>query len=254
MRKYAALVWSVALNSFLEGARSRFFTMFAVFAFTAVYASVLAGVMAVDQEERLLGDFGLLLTELTTLAYLLFNASSSLLREAETKTIYLVFSRPVPRWAYLAGKLGGALLTGAMMLLLMGAIHLSLLYFRGFGMPAFYGWALAGIFLKLCVIVSFAFFVSLFSTSAVSTLVISAILWTLGHFAAEARFLAEEAAGFKGALLGLLINLVPNLQLFNARDAAGAAAALPASVLLPAAAWTLACYLAGLWLLSRKEF
>ncbi len=248
------LLLSVALNSFSENVRSRFFTMFAVFAFTAVYASVLAGVMAVDQEARLLADFGLLLTELTALAYLLFGASTALLKEAETKTIYLVFSRPVPRWAYLAGKICGSLLTAALMLAAMAAIHLSVLAFRGFGLPPGYAWVLAGTFLKLAVIVSFAYFVSLFSTSAVSTLVISSIMWTLGHFASEARFLAERAEGLKGALLGFFLYLIPNLQLFNARDAAGAAGALPPSVLLPAAGWTLASYLGGLWLLSRKEF
>ncbi|HCC46722.1 MAG TPA: hypothetical protein DEQ38_01175 [Elusimicrobia bacterium] len=253
MRRAAPVVLSVALNSFSESVRNRFFTLFAVFAFTAVYASVLAGVMAVDQEARLLADFGLALIELTALAYALFGASSSLLREAETKTIYLVFSRPVPRWAYLAGKFCGSMLTAALMLAVMALLHLSLLYFRGFGVPEAYGWALFGTFLKLSVIVSFAFFVSLFSTSAVSTLVISAIMWTLGHFASEARFLAEQSAGLKGFLLGALLWLVPNLQLFNVRDA-GAALAIGPSALFSAAAWTLSSYLGALWLLSRKEF
>ncbi|MBI4352261.1 MAG: hypothetical protein HY550_12565 [Elusimicrobia bacterium] len=248
------LVRAVAFNSFSESVRNRFFTLFAVFAFTAVYASVLAGVMAVDQESRVLADFGLALIELTALAYALFGASSALLKEAETKTIYLVFSRPVPRWAYLAGKLGGALLTAGLMLLIMAAMHLSLLAFRGFGPPPFYAWALAGTFLKLAVIVSFAFFVSLFSTSAVSTLVISSIMWTLGHFASEARFLAERLPGLKGTAVSVFLWLIPNLQLFNARDAAGAAAAPGPAVLLPAAAWVAASFLGSLWLLSRKEF
>lgn len=248
------LIRAVAFNSFVESVRNRFFTLFAVFAFTAVYASVLAGVMAVDQEARVLADFGLALIELTALAYSLFAASSTLLREAETKTIYLVFSRPVPRWAYLAGKLCGALLTAGLMLAVMAAMHLSLLAFRGFGLPAFYAWALAGTFLKLAIIISFAFFVSLFSTSAVSTLVISSIMWTLGHFASEARFLAERAPGLQGAALKAFLLLIPNLQLFNARDAAGAASVLGPAVLFPAAAWVAASCLGALWLLSRKEF
>ncbi len=248
------LIRAVAFNSFVESVRNRFFTLFSVFAFTAVYASVLAGVMAVDQEARVLADFGLALIELTALAYSLFGASSTLLREAETKTIYLVFSRPVPRWAYLAGKLCGALLTVGLMLVVMAVMHLSLLAFRGFGLPAFYAWALAGTFLKLAVIISFAFFVSLFSTSAVSTLVISSIMWTLGHFASEAAFLAERAAGLQGAALKIFLFLIPNLQLFNARDAAGAATSLGLAVLFPAAAWVAASCLGALWLLSRKEF
>jgi len=249
-----SLLRAVAFNSFSENVRNRFFTLFAVFAFTAVYASVLAGVMAVDQEARVLTDFGLALIELTALAYSLFGASSSLLKEAETKTIYLVFSRPVPRWAYLAGKLAGALLTAALMLVVMGLMHLLLLHFRGFGFPDFYALALAGSFLKLAVIISFAFFVSLFSTSAVSTLVISSIIWTLGHFASEAGFLAGQAPGLKGLILNIFLRLIPNLQLFNVRDAAGAVSAIGPAAILSAAAWIAASYLAALWLLSRKEF
>lgn len=253
MRRALPVVVSVAADSFGGALRSRFFTLAAVFAFTAVYASVLAGVMAVDQEARLLADFGLALIELVALAYCLSEASASLLREAETKTIYLVFSRPVPRWAYLAGKLAGSVLTAAAMLGLMALIHLSVLALRGFGVPPAYGWALFGSLLKLSVILSFAYFVSLFSTSAVSTLVISGIAWTLGHFAAEARFLAERAEGLKGLLLSALLWLVPNLQLFNVRDGA---AALPLGLpaFLSAAAWVLGSYVGALWLLERKEF
>ncbi|MEK7722341.1 MAG: hypothetical protein AAB359_08130, partial [Elusimicrobiota bacterium] len=151
--KNISLMKAVAFNSFQESVRNRFFTLFAVFAFTAVYASVLAGALAVEQEARVLTDFGLALIELTALAYSLFGAATAMLIEAETKTIYLVFSRPVPRWAYLAGKLGGTLLTAGLMLVIMGAMHISLLAFRGFGLPDFYAWALAGTFLKLAVIV-----------------------------------------------------------------------------------------------------
>ncbi len=254
MMRRLSLLRAVALDSFLSGTRDKLFTLFSVFAFTAVYASVLAGVMAVDQEARVLSDMGLALMELTALAYALFSASTALLREAETKTIYLVFSRPVPRGLYLAGKLGGSLLTSALMLAVMAAMHLLLLRLRGFGVPDCYGWALAGSFLKLAVITSFALFVSLFSTSAVSTLVISGIMWTLGHFAPEARFLAEKAEGLRAAALKTALFLVPNLQLLNARDASGSACALPAAALVPAVCWVLACYLGALWLLRRKEF
>jgi len=252
--KSLRVLLAVAGNSFYESVRHRFFLLFAVFAFTAIYASVLAGVMAVDQEARVLADFGLALMELTALVYALFTASSVLLREAETKTIYLVFSRPVPRWTYLGGKLAGALLTAALMLVTMSAMHLALLALRGFGAPACYAWAVLGSFLKLSVITSAAFFVSLFSTSAVSTMVISGVLWTAGHFVSEARFLADKAHGVSAAALKGAMLLIPNLQLFNARDAAGAACALPPAAFAAAAAWTLGGCLAALWLLARKEF
>ncbi len=254
MKKIFSLTGAVAFNSFMESVRNRFFTLFAVFAFAAIYASVLAGVMAVDQEARVLTDFGLALMELVALAYALFSASSVLLREAETKTIYLVFSRPVPRSAYLAGKLAGSLMTSALMLAVMGLMHLLLLKFRGFGVPPGYAWALSGSLLKLAVITSFAFFVSLFSTSAVSTLVISGVFWTAGHFVTETRFLAESSGGAVAAALKAAIWIIPNLQLFNARDAAGASCALGPAAFFSAAAWVAGSYLAAVWLISGKEF
>ncbi|OGS14306.1 MAG: hypothetical protein A2234_10060 [Elusimicrobia bacterium RIFOXYA2_FULL_58_8] len=252
--KTLSLAWAVASNSFVESVRHRFFTRFSVFAFTAIYASVLAGVMAMEQEARVLTDLGLALMEITALAYVLFQASSTLLKEAETKTIYLVFSRPVPRWIYLGGKMAGVMLTAAFMLAVMGGMHLALLLFRGFSLPEAYAWALAGSFLKLAVITAFAFFVSLFSTSSVSTLVIAGIMWTLGHFVSETRFLAEQVSGLKMIVLKSAILLIPNLQLFNARDAMGASCALTPLAIFSGAAWILAAYFASLWLLARKEF
>jgi ABC-type transport system involved in multi-copper enzyme maturation permease subunit len=250
--KELRLVWSVAASAFAESARNRFFTIFVIFALAAIYASVLAGVMAVDQEARVLADFGLALMELTALAYSLFYAATVLVKEGETKVIYLVFSRPVPRRAYLAGKLLGAMLTVALMLAVMAAMHLALLAMRGFGVPAGYGWALLGSFLKLAVITSVALFVSLFSTSTVSAMVISAVIWTAGHFTAETRFLAGKAQGVPAAALKALSWLIPNFQLFNLRDTA--APSLPPAAFFSAACWIAAAYLASLALVSRKEF
>ncbi len=254
MMKFLRLSLAVTIDSFFESSRNRFFTIFSVFACAAIYASLLAGIMAVDQEARVITDFGLALIELVTLAYTLFYSSSVLLREAETKTIYLVFSRPVPRGVYLAGKLAGIMLTAAVMLAGMGIIHAALLALRGFRPPQFYVWALAGSFLKLAVITAIAFLVSLFSTSAVSTMVISGILWTAGHFASEVRFMTEHSTGAAAWALRPALWLIPNFQLFNARDAAGAIGVLPAAAFTAAAAWTLAAYLCSLWLISRKEF
>jgi ABC-type transport system involved in multi-copper enzyme maturation permease subunit len=247
--KELRLVCSVAAAAFVEGARNRFFALFTVFALAAIYASVLAGVMAVDQEARVLTDLGLSLMELTALAYALFYAATVLVKEVETKVIYLVFSRPVPRRDYLAGKLLGALLTIALMLAVMAAMHLALLAFRGFGVPAGYGWALAGSFLELSVITAIALFVSLFTTSPVSAMVISAVIWTAGHFSSETRFLADRAHGAAAMGLKAMGWLIPDFQLFTARDGA-----LHAAAFFTAACWILAAYLLSLALLSRKEF
>jgi len=256
MTEYLSSVRNIAAHSLTENYRNRFFALFVVFAGVLIYASLLAGVMAVDEEARVIADLGLALMELITLAYSLLAAASSISREVETKTIYLVLSRPVPRPAYLAGRAAALYGASALMLAVMALIHLSLLYFRGFGVPALYAQAVFFIWCKLLIITSAAFFVSFFSTSVVSTVTISATLWTLGHFTAEAKFLLTRTSGAPAAVLGAASWFIPNLQLFNARDL-GAAAPPPAGPWFMAAylaVWLAVPYLFSLLMFRKKEF
>jgi ABC-type transport system involved in multi-copper enzyme maturation permease subunit len=251
-----AIAWSIARHSLVENYKNRFFGLFVIFAGVLIYASLLAGVMAVDEEARVITDLGLALMELVTLAYALLAAASAITREVETKTIYLVFSRPVPRPAYLAGKAAGLYATTALMLGVMALIQLSLIYFRGFAMPPFYFKAVLFIWCSLLIITSVALFVSLFSTSIVSTVTISGILWTLGHFTSEARFLIARASGASAPLLKAVAYCIPNFQLFNARDlgSAGPAAASPGFLAGYLLLWISVPYLFSLVLFRKREF
>jgi len=249
--------YRIASHSLRENCKDRFFSLFVIFAGVLIYAALLAGVMAVDEELRVVTDFGLTLMEIITLAYVLMSAASAITREIETKTIYLVFSRPVARPAYMAGKLLGLYAASAVMLGVMAAIHLSLIYVRGFAMPEFYLKAVFFIWSKLLMISSIALFVSLFATSAISTVAISGILWTLGHFTTEAQFLIHRSSGVSAIFLRTVSYFIPNFQLFNARDF-GSAAALPQGsygfIFVYLSMWVVAPYLFSLLLLRKKEF
>ena len=253
---YLSTTWNIALYSLRENYKHRFFGLFIIFAGVLIYVSLLAGVMAVDEEARVLTDLGLAFMELITLAYALLAAASAITNEIKTKTIYLIFSRPVPRPAYLAGKAAGLYSASALMLVVMGLIHLSLLYSRGFAMPSFYLKAVFFIWCKLLIITSVALFVSFFATSTVSTVSITGIFWTLGHFTSEAKFLVTSSSGAAALFLKAIAYLIPNFQLFNARDLGGAdAQALPpvfiAGYLL---LWLVVPYLFSLLLFRKKEF
>ena len=248
--------WNIAFHSLRENYRNRFFGLFVLFAGVLIYASLLVGVMAVDEEARVITDLGLALMELMTLAYALLAAASAIIREIETKTIYLVFSRPVPRPAYLAGKAAGLYAASALMLCVMAIIHLSLIYSRGFVLPPFYLKAVFFIWCKLLIITSAALFVSLFATSAVSTVAIGGILWTLGHFTSEAKFLVDKSSGAAALVLRAVAYFTPNFQLFNARDQGATApgAASPWFLAGYLLLWLAVPYLFSLLLFRKKEF
>lgn len=247
---------TIAVHTLRENYRHRFFVIFVIFAAVLIYASLLIGVMAVDEEARVLVDSGLALMELVALAYALMSAAAAITREIETKTIYLVFSRPVSKPAYLLGKIAGLCLSSALMLAVMSLIHLSLISFRGFPVPAFYWKAVPFIWFKLLMITSAAVFISLFATSVVSTVTITAILWTLGHFTRETGFLVERSSGAASLALRAVACCIPNLGLFNARDLGGQAAAGPGPAFMSAYVllWLAVPYLFSALLFRKKEF
>lgn len=212
-------IWRLALNSWQESLRSRFHVLSVVFIVVMLSVSLLFGLLAVDQELRVLVDFGLGFIELIGVAGGVYAAATTILRELETKTIYLILTRPVSRTQYLLGRFCGLQLCVLAALAFMACFHLMLLLAKGWSWQPFYLKALAGIYLKILITTALALFLALFSSSVLTALVITAILWALGHFLPEIRHLIEEGAPRAAILpLKILSYLLPDLQLFNLRD------------------------------------
>lgn len=250
------MLFTFLSHTFYEQWKNRFFQLVLIFAGVILYAAILLGVMADEQEARVLTDFGLGLIELVGLAAIIFGCAAAILSDMESKTIYLVLSRPVPRPVYLMGKLFGLFLTVGTVMACMGLLHIALLYTRGFSPPQFYCKILFLSWVKTILTGSLALFVSLFSTSILSTVVISFIFWTLGHFLAEARFLLEKTQNAAVAFVKPLLYIVPNLQLYNLKDRWDIAASGPdwPVVIVYALMYSTACALASVWLFRKKEF
>jgi len=174
--------------------------------------------MAVDQEFRVLTDFGLGLMELMTFVYIVYMSAVSITEEFKLKTIYLVLSRPVPKSAYLLGRIISLLALAGVILLFAGSFQLLLLKFRGFDYPPLYHKIILLIWMKLAIISSLTIFISFISTSAITTVIISIMLWTLGHFAPETKFMIEKTQGLSQIFLKSTYFLIPNFQIYNLKD------------------------------------
>lgn len=216
MRTIGILAW----NSWQENLRNKFFLLALVFAGIILYLSLLLGLLASDQEVRVLLDFGLSFIELMGLAGAVYGAATTILREMETKTVYLVLTRPVSRWEYLLGRFAGLMLSVLAAMALMALVHLAILFYKGWSWTPSYAAAFLGAYLKVLVTASLAEFLALFSTSVLSGLTMTLILWSLGHFVGEIRFLIAHQARHSALImpLNLLSYVMPNLSLFNLRD------------------------------------
>jgi ABC-type transport system involved in multi-copper enzyme maturation permease subunit len=246
----------VAWNTFQDNLRSRYYLLCLVFGGVVLYVSLLLGLLAADQEVRVVLDFGLSLIELLGLAAAVYGAATIVLREMETKTIYLILTRPVSRSQYLVGRFAGLMLSTAAVMAAMAALHLPILFWKGWAWSWLYPASIAGSFLKLLITAALTMFLALASSSILTALVITMILWTLGHFLPEIRFMIRWNAGAQGAIsvpLTALSYVVPDLQLLNLRDMWER----PAGMVRPVA---YALAYAGVWValaaarLRRKEF
>lgn len=250
-------VWILAKNTWVEQLRSRFFNLIWIFGGVLLYASLLVGVLAVEEQTRVILDMGLALIELLCLAAAVFVAANSILREMELKTIYLILARPVPRGAYLIGRFLGLQLSVLTAGLVMAGMHLTLLFWRGWTWEPAYPLMLLGCFEKVFLVSSMTLCLSLLSTSVMSALTMTGILWALGHFTEEIRFLTAHPHTPIGWVLHYVNPLLPDLQAFNFRDFVPAAGAAPWTAATAAGYLVIysgACLLFAYALFRNKEF
>jgi ABC-type transport system involved in multi-copper enzyme maturation permease subunit len=184
-----------------------------------VGASLLLSALAGEQQTRILLDLGLSAIEFFALLTAGFAAVTLILEEMDSKTIYLVLTRPVARSTYLVGRYLGLLLAIYAGMLVMSCLHLGILFLKGWAFTPRYFLALFLSAEKITIIGSVALFFSLFSSSAVSSISFTVFFWLLGHFSEEISFLGSKLAGFLPQLLVKTVYyVIPNMQLFNLRD------------------------------------
>ena len=251
------VVFALAQNAWLEQVRHRVFYVILVFGGVVLYSALLLGVMAVEQELRVLTDLGLSLLDIFGLILSLFGASTLVLQEMQNKTIYLILTRPVKRYQYLLGRYLGLVGVVWTSLLGMALLHLLLLFWRGWQWNHLYIWMVAFSAMKVLMLCGLAVAFSLFTTSLVSSLSITFILWILGHFWNEIRFLMDRLPPHVSWLFRVMGPFIPNFQILNLRDF-WESASVPWTLWVGAAgyalAYSIACLAFAALLFEKKEF
>jgi len=111
-------VVAIAVNTFKETIRDRVLAVIVVFAMIMIVGALWLGSISLDQQARMMKDFGLLTVTLFGLIVAVFIAASLVHKEVEKRTVFVLFSKPVSRGAFIAGKFLG--LCGTMAVVLFG--------------------------------------------------------------------------------------------------------------------------------------
>lgn len=222
-------IYAISRYTVIEQVRNRLYLIILFFGGVILVSSVLVGSLAPSHKIRVIFDLGLVSLELFGLATAVFGAVSLVIQEIESKTIYLIISRPISRATYILGRFLGLVTAVAITMISMAALHVAILvsdyhWFAEFAQdrsflilyPTLVFMSMAKMFITAAV----ALFFSLFATSPVSALVFTGCFWIAGHFGPELSFMINKTfqKGIPQSLAHAVGMILPNFQYFNFRD------------------------------------
>ena len=244
-----ARISAIASNTLLELIRLKVFYFLVIFALAVIGSSAFTVKFTFQQQFQVLKDVSL--GAMSIFTWLLATLATAMLlpKDIEDRTLYTILAKPVPRLEYLLGKLAGVLLMLAVALALMSAVFALVLYWRqqaafaetlGIYAPGpeleaalrairddtFNPNLIAGIctiYTKAAVVAALTLLLSTIATSSIFTVIVSVVVYFIGHVQPIAReyWLAQSGVNpspLLKAFLGFVALIFPDFQLFNLVD------------------------------------
>ena len=243
-------VWALAANTLTELIRLKIFYFLLLFALLLIGSSAFLVQLSFQDQFQMLKDVSLGAMSIFTSLLAILATAGLLPKDIEDRTLYTILAKPVSRLEYLLGKLIGVVLLLFISMVFMGAMFAVVLFWRvhvvtgevmsGGGArelidqqlrdlhaTAFNPNLWAGglvIYAKACLLASLTMFISTFASSSIFTVIVTVVIYFIGHLQATARDYWQASSTFGGSepltkAFLLLVSLVfPDLQLFNLVD------------------------------------
>jgi ABC-type transport system involved in multi-copper enzyme maturation permease subunit len=119
---------AITVNTFKETIRDRVLAVIVVFALIMIAAGLWLGSISLGEQGRMMTDFGLVAVTGFGLIVAVFVAAGLVRKEVEKRTVYVLFSKPVSRVAFISGKFVGLCGTMAVVLAGMGLFLFALVW------------------------------------------------------------------------------------------------------------------------------
>jgi ABC-type transport system involved in multi-copper enzyme maturation permease subunit len=154
-----------------------------------VIATYVATEFTYGVPERVALDFGMGMLSLSSLGISLFLGVTLLSREIDSRTVYMMISRPVPRSSFILGKISGLLSVQAINMCLLSAMTLFAVKVMGGVISPLIYWCILFIFVESILLLLLVIFASLISNTILASL-FSFIVLVLGHAIRETQNLS----------------------------------------------------------------
>ena len=250
--------WAIGWNTFTELVRMKVFYFLLIFALLIIGNSAFVAKFSFQEQFQMLKDISLGAMSVFSSLLAILATANFLPKDIEDRTIYTILAKPVPRFAYLLGKLVGIVLLLAFSIVLMTGLFLAVLWLREHGVLAETRAQLQGatpeelaaalkevtnstfnanlfpgimiIFMKSALLASLTLLLSTFASSGLFAILMAIAIYFIGHLQATARefWLAGVDVQWWSRLVAALVALIfPDLQAFNFVDDVIAGVAVP---------------------------
>lgn len=204
----------IALNTVREHLRDKLLYSAALFALALIAGAGLLSRLSVGEYQRILLDLGLAAMNLVGVLIALFIGISVLGREKERRTLYLIVTKPVPRFCLVVGKYLGLLVTLFLVIVLMGFGLMAVMWLTNEAPTAGLLVSLLGIYLECAVVAAIALIFSTYTTMTLSAMYTVA-LYVVGHSASSLRALSQSGGDLTRWVMTGIAYVLPDLEKFN---------------------------------------
>lgn len=218
--------------TFIEVARSKVMIIIPIISVAIFFISYLSSTFAYGAPARVAVDIGLGLMSLANITVAIFLGATLISKEIESKTIYMIISKPISRAHFLIGKSLGLMsvifINGIVQTLTCVVIYH---FFQGNVSSLIYFVGLFSMFESL-IIMLFAIMYSLISNTSLAV-IFTIVTWVISHVIIETQkilFLKNNA--LLSSVLNISSKFLPDFSRFNVKDFVLYEQSLPSSFLL----------------------
>lgn len=170
------------------------------------------------EPSRIALDFGLGTLSISSVAIALFMGVGLLSDEIKSRTVYIIISRPVPRYAFILGRVIGLSSVLVLNIIILSIITLALYFFIGGSYEYLISWTILFITIEAILMLVI---VSLFSLVATKVLavILSIVIYIVGHAIDGAKLLTFVVnRPILEKILGAYHYLLPGFYKLNLKD------------------------------------
>lgn len=248
-------ILALSLLKFKELIREKIFIVAIVLSLSLVLFSLLLGTLTIEEQTRIIVNFGLSGVELALVVSSIFLGSFSFAKDVERQTCLLILARPVSRSTYFIGQVGGLTLVNLSFIFIIYFV-LHLLTGQNYPLSTWFP-ILLSLTMKCLFLTTFSLALSLIlKPYAVSML--SFAVYLGGHWLSEVKFFAKKLENEMMIFLGKIFDYIfPHFYQFNWKSYEYLAEGVPAAhvqwMFIHMLLWTIFYLILGVIIFRRKQ-